>query len=154
MARDKLVWKFSFVWDLLWIIFLHEWPHLIPIIIFRETQGTSAAGGAAAAKLLQSCLTLYDAIDGSPQGSPAPPSLGFSRQEHWSGLPFLLQCKKVKSESEVTQSCPYLSDPMDCSLPGSSVHGIFQAGVLTSSKYNAQCDAQILKKALKIVYQI
>ena len=37
---------------------------------------------------------------------------------------------KVKSESEVTQSCPTLSDPMDCSLPGSSVHGIFQAGVL------------------------
>ena len=37
---------------------------------------------------------------------------------------------KVKSESEVTQSCPTLSDPMDCSLPGSSVHGIFQPGVL------------------------
>ena len=37
---------------------------------------------------------------------------------------------KVKSESEVAQSCPTLSDPMDCSLPGSSVHGIFQAGVL------------------------
>ena len=37
---------------------------------------------------------------------------------------------KVKSESEVTESCPTLSDPMDCSLPGSSVHGIFQARVL------------------------
>ena len=37
---------------------------------------------------------------------------------------------KVKSESEVSQSCPTLSDPMDCSLPGSSVHGIFQARVL------------------------
>ena len=37
---------------------------------------------------------------------------------------------KVKSESEVTQSCPTLGDPMDCSLPGSSVHGIFQARVL------------------------
>ena len=37
---------------------------------------------------------------------------------------------KVKSESEVAQSCPTLSDPMDCSLPGSSVHGIFQEGVL------------------------
>ena len=37
---------------------------------------------------------------------------------------------KVKSESEVTQSCPTLSDPMDCSLPGSSIHGIFQARVL------------------------
>ena len=108
----------------------------------------------------------------------ALPSLGFSRQEHWSGLPFpspmhesekwkwsrsvvsnpqrphglqpsglprpwdspgkntgvgchfLLHCMKVKSESEVTQSCPTLSDPMDYSLPGSSVHGIFQARVL------------------------
>ena len=37
---------------------------------------------------------------------------------------------KVKSEGEVAQSCPTLSDPMDCSLPGSSIHGIFQAGVL------------------------
>ena len=43
------------------------------------------------------------------------------------GCHFLLQCMKVKSESEVTQSCPTLSDPVDCSLPGSSVHGIFQA---------------------------
>ena len=46
------------------------------------------------------------------------------------GCHFLLQCMKVKSESEVTQSCPTLSDPMDCSLTGSSVHGIFQARVL------------------------
>ena len=46
------------------------------------------------------------------------------------GCHVLLQCMKVKSESEVAQSCPTLSDPMDCSLPGSSVHGIFQARVL------------------------
>ena len=46
------------------------------------------------------------------------------------GCHFLLQCMKVKSESEVTHSCPTLSDPMDCSLPGSSVHGILQATVL------------------------
>ena len=46
------------------------------------------------------------------------------------GCHFLLQCMKVKSESEVTQSYPTLSDPMDCSLPGSSIHGIFQARVL------------------------
>ena len=46
------------------------------------------------------------------------------------GCHFLLQCLKVKSESEVAQSCPTLSDPMDSSLPGSSVHGIFQARVL------------------------
>ena len=47
-------------------------------------------------------------------------------QEHWSGLPF----PSPMSESEVTESCLTLSDPMDCSLPGSSIHGIFQARVL------------------------
>ena len=46
------------------------------------------------------------------------------------GCHFLLQCMKVKSKSEVAQSCPTLRDPIDCSLPGSSVHGIFQARVL------------------------
>ena len=46
------------------------------------------------------------------------------------GCHFFLQCMKVKSESEVTQLCLTLSYPMDCSLPGSSVHGIFQARVL------------------------
>jgi len=68
----------------------------------------------------------------------APPSLGFSRQEHWSGLPFSSPVHDNENESEVaqvvylkvTQSCLTPSDPMDCSLPGSSVHGIFQARVL------------------------
>jgi len=46
------------------------------------------------------------------------------------GCHFLLQCMKVKSESEVTQSCPTPSDPMDCSPPGSSIHWILQARVL------------------------
>ena len=60
----------------------------------------------------------------------APRSLGFSRQEHWIGLPFPSPMHERKSESEVVQLCPILSDPMDGSLPGSSVHGVFQAGVL------------------------
>ena len=63
------------------------------------------------------------------------------------GCHFLLQCIQVKSESEVAQSCPTLSDPMGCSLPGSSVHGIFQARVLewgatafsTNAKYVNPC---------------
>ena len=46
------------------------------------------------------------------------------------GCHFLLQSMKVKSESEVAESCPTLRDPMDCRLPGSSIHGIFQARVL------------------------
>ena len=71
-------------------------------------------------------VRLCDPIDGSPQGSPF---LGFSRQEHWSGLPFLSPVNE--SESEVTQLYPTPSDPMDRSLPGSSVHGTFQARVLS-----------------------
>ena len=62
------------------------------------------------------------------QPTRPPPSLGFSRQEHWSGLPF--PSPMHESESEVAQSCPTLSNRMDCSLPGSSVHGICQARVL------------------------
>ena len=68
-------------------------------------------------------VRLCDPMDGSPQ---APLSLRFSRQEYWSGLPFPSPMHKVKSKSEVAQSCPTFSDLMDCSLPGSSVHGIFQ----------------------------
>ena len=60
----------------------------------------------------------------------APLSLGFSRQEPGVGCHGRLQCMKVKSESEVAQSCLTLSDPMDCSPPSSSIHGIFQARVL------------------------
>ena len=56
----------------------------------------------------------------------APPSLGFSSQEHWSGLPF----PSPICESGVAQSCPTLGDTMDCSPPDSSVCGIFQAKVL------------------------
>ena len=77
------------------------------------------AAAAAAAKSLQSCLTLCSPIDGSPPGKNTRV-----------GCHFLLQCIKVKSESEVAQSCLTLRDPMDCSPPGSSVHGIFQARVL------------------------
>ena len=58
---------------------------------------------ATAAKSLQSCLTLCDPTDSGPPGSPV-------------GCHFLLQCMKVKSDSEVAQSCPTPSDPMDCSL--------------------------------------
>ena len=57
-------------------------------------------------------------------------SLGFSRQEHWSGLPLPSPMHERKSESEIAQSCPTLCDPMDCSPPGSSIHGTFHARVL------------------------
>ena len=57
----------------------------LPLAPPRKPQVTATDAAAAAAKSLQSCPTLFDPIDGSPPGSP---SLGFSRQEHWSGLPF------------------------------------------------------------------
>ena len=60
----------------------------------------------------------------------APPSLGSPGKNTGVGRHFLLQCMKVKSDSEVAQLCPTLRGPIDCSLPGSSVHGVFQARVL------------------------
>ena len=81
-----------------------------------------------AAESLPSCPTLCDPIDGSPPGSPIP---GISPGKNTGvGCHFLLQCIKVKSESEVAQWYLTPSDPMDCSLPDSSAHGIFQAKVL------------------------
>ena len=66
-----------------------------------------------------------------PRRRQPTPSLGFSPGKNAEvGCHFLLQCMKVKSESEVAQSCLILRDPMDCSLPGSSIHGSFQARVL------------------------
>ena len=84
---------------------------------------------AAAAKSLQSCLTLCNPTDGSPPGSPIPGILQ-ARTLEWVAISFPNAWKwkvKVKSLSHVQ---PTLRDPMDCSLPGSSVHGIFQARVL------------------------
>ena len=87
---------------------------------------------ATAAKSLQLCPTLCDPIDSSPPGSPVPGILQ-ARTLEWVAISFSNAWKwkvKVKSESEVAQLCPTLSNPMDCSPPGSSVHGIFQARVL------------------------
>ena len=81
----------------------------------------------------------------------------------WVGCHFLLQCMTVKSESEVAQSCPTLHNPMDCSLPGSSIHGISQARVLgwvaiafslnqpTITFLRAQVQAQRSQATFKII---
>jgi len=82
---------------------------------------------AAAPKSLQSCLTVR------PQRrQPTRPCRPWDSpgKNPGVGCHFLLQCMKVKSESEVAQLCLTPSDPMDCSPPGSSVHGIFQARAL------------------------
>ena len=92
----------------------------------EEEQSFKTDTAAAAAKSLQSCPTLRPHRR-QPTRLPCPwDSPG---KNTGVGCHFLLQCMKVKSESEVAQSCPTLSDPMDCSPPGSSIHGIFQARV-------------------------
>ena len=109
---------------------------------------------AAAAKSLQSCPTLCDAIDSSPPGSPHPwDSPG---KNTGVGCHFLLQSMTVKSESEVAQLCLTLSDPMDCSLPGYSIHGIFQArvlewGAIAFSNFLAIC-AIVMSSSLLIFF--
>ena len=85
------------------------------------------AAAAAAAKSLQSCPTLWPC---RRQPTRLPWTWDSSGKNTGVGCHFLLQCMRVKCESEVAQSCPTLSDPMDCSLPGSPIHGIFQARVL------------------------
>ena len=82
---------------------------------------------AAAAKLLQSCPTLRPH---RRQPTRLPHPWDSPGKNTGVGCHSLLQCMKVKSESEVSQLYPTLSNRMDCSLPGSSLHGIFQAGVL------------------------
>ena len=63
------------------------------------------------------------------------------------GCHFLLQSMKVKNESEVAQLCPTRSDPMDCSLPGSSIHGIFQARVLEGHGKKNSSEVHVLQSA-------
>ena len=105
--------------------FLRTFSNFYCLQIFLMSK---TAHAAATAKSLQSCLTLCDPIDKQPTRLPCPwDSPG---KNTGVGCHFLLQCMKVKSDSEVAQLCPAPSDPMDCSLPGSSVHGIFQARVL------------------------
>ena len=147
-------------------------------IDFVSHKVSVAVIAAAAAGLLQSCLTLCDPIDSSPPGSaipgilqaihwsglpfpspmhesevaqlcptlsdhmdyspPGPLSMGFSRQEYWSGVPLqLLSSAKSTTDNMsmsvsvlIAQLCPTLCNPMDCSPPGSPVHGILQAKIL------------------------
>jgi len=94
----------------------------------NQEKGDQLTPAAAAAKSLQSCPTLCHPIDGSPPGFPRPWET--PGKNTGVGCHFLLQCMTVKSDSEVAQSCLTLSDPMDYSLSGSSIHGIFQARVL------------------------
>ena len=96
--------------------------------LLSDLQQLSAA---AAAKSLHSCLTLCDPIDGSPLGSSIPGILQ-ARILEWVAISFCscLHFSMKESESEVSQSCPTLCDPIDGSPLGSSIHRILQARVL------------------------
>ena len=83
--------------------------------------------------LLLSCFSRLDSVQPHRrQPTRLPRPWDYPGKNTGVDCHFLLQCMEVKSESENTQSCPTLSNPMDCSLPGSSVHEIFQARVLES----------------------
>ena len=131
--------------------FTNSKSHFMYICIFLERKSTCffgfENGAAAAAKSFQSCpwaecagarkrpLWPLDHLSNSlrphrQQPTRLPRPWDSPGKNTGVGCHFLLQCMKVKSESEVSQSCPTLSDPMDFSLPGSSGHGIFQARVL------------------------
>ena len=113
---------------------------MAPILINKDMFEPSYNDIAAAAKSLQSCLTPYDPIDGSPPGSSVPWILQ-ARILEWVTISFSNACMHAKSP----QSCPTLCDAMDSRPPGSSVHGVFQArimewGAITFSKLNKQGD--------------
>ena len=108
-------------------------PHCRRILYQLSHQGSPCAYAAAAAKSLQSCPTLRPQRRQPtrllrPWDSPG--------ENTGVGCHFLLQCMTVKSESEVAQLCPTLSDPMDCSLPGSSVHQEYWSWVPLPSPIN------------------
>ena len=101
-------------------------------------------------EVAQSSLTLCNPVDCSLPGSSVHGILQ-ARTQEWVAISFSNAWKwkvKVKSESEVAQSCPTVHDPMDCSLPGSPVHGIFQARVL---EWGAIAFSDAIKVMLKIL---
>ena len=102
----------------------HPPPHPYPVSL---TMHICIIAPAAAAKSLQSCPTLRPH---RRQPTRLPRPWDSPGKNTGVGCHFLLQCMEVKSESEVAQLCSTLHDRMDCSLPGSSVHRIFQARVL------------------------
>ena len=111
-----------------------EVPQLCPTLsdlMDCSLPGSSIHGIVQARVLLLSHLVVSDSVRPHRlQPTRLPRPWDSPGKNTGVGCHFLLQCMKVKSESEVAQSCPTVSDLMDCSLPGSPVHGIFQARVL------------------------
>jgi len=117
-----------------------SYPH---VLTFKSGLWSSAA---AAAKSLQSCLTLCDPIDSSPAGSPVP-GIFQARTLEWVAISFSNAWKgKVKSLSRVW----LFATPWTCSLPGSSVHGIFQVRVLEWGCHHLLCSGLGYKSELHL----
>ena len=112
-------------------------------LLLKEYPSYLTTAAAAAAKSLQLYLTLAVRWQSTRLPDPwDPPGKNTGVDCH-----FFLQCLKVKSESEVAQSCPTLSDPRECSLPGSSIHGIFQARAL---EWGAIAFSDLTTESIKI----
>ena len=122
---------------LLWGIFLTQGSnlHFLHLLYCRRVLYHWATGESLMSKYGSCCCCIASVVSDSVQPQRQQPT---RLPRPWDspgkntgvGCHFLLQCRKVKSESEVAQLCPTPSEPMDCSLPGSSVHGICQARVL------------------------
>ena len=107
------------------------------LLHFIGMETEAAATAAAAAKSLQSCLTLCDPIDGSPPGSPIPGILQAKRGWDLNPRP---PAYRFVQFSSVVHSCPTLCEPMDCSMPGFPVHHNSQSLLkLMSIKSVMQC---------------
>ena len=123
---DTNLW-FLLAWNHFILIYRYIFIYFMIFVEICKTSPSSYTAAAAAAKSLKSCPTLRSH---RRQPTRLPRPWDSSGKNTGVGCHFLLQCMKVKSESEVAQSCLTLRDPMDCSLPGSPIHGIFQARVL------------------------
>ena len=132
LRNTCIIFQQNWLW--LWVTFLlHSFPILSSAsIMLRSHSIHSLLFFACTALLLLLSRFSRVRLCVTPQTAAhqAPPSLGFSRQEHWSGLPFLSPVHESEKWKWVAQSCLTLSNPMDCSLPGSSVLVISQARVL------------------------
>jgi len=137
-THEQYIIIFSCFWN------LYKWNHIDCFVLLWISMSVCFAWVyAAAAKLLQSCPTLRPHRR-QPTRLPCPwDSPG---KNTGVGCHFLLQCMKVKSESEVAQSCPTLSNSMDCSLPGSSIHAI--------SRQEVGCHCLLRSWIPKVIYLI
>ena len=143
--RHKETW----VWSQSWEDPLEEGMATHSSILAWRTPRTKEHA-AAAAKSLQSCLTLRPQ---RRQPTRLPRPWDSPGKNDGVGCHFLLQCMKVKSESEGAQSCLTLSDPMDCSPLGSSIHGIFHGGP-QSIGLQSQARLKWLGKHAHVLYNI